>query len=380
MKAGAQELPGHVQGGTPAGPGAQEGGQELAAGERPRAQVGEALARPLVAWQVLQAQEQLPPWAETPDVNGPAARRPSPVTGPPRARERAPGGPTPHNGTSIGSPRSETPRPFPAFVALGVTLAGVAAMFGSGLLAPRLGLGLRGQVAFGTVLLAVPALAAFAARPSARHAALGPPSSATARRSWPPSSAPPCGSAASASWRCSPWPSPRRLRTSKRSGPSTRPSSRRALSTGPSPRRDRHPPGPLRGARGARGPPAVARRAAGPRGHRRLRGRLRRHARRPVPVPLHAGVGLVLGLLRLRTGSLWPPVLAHVTLNALTFAIAPLSTTPLSRTRRNPPWASRASRWAPRCAAPLLRRWAGERSAGPARLIALSESPAILGG
>ncbi|HEX9188485.1 MAG TPA: CPBP family intramembrane glutamic endopeptidase, partial [Vicinamibacteria bacterium] len=35
-------------------------------------------------------------------------------------------------------------------------------------------------------------------------------------------------------------------------------------------------------------------------------------------------IGLGLGLLRLRTGSLWPPVLAHVTLNALTFAIAPL--------------------------------------------------------
>jgi membrane protease YdiL (CAAX protease family) len=35
-------------------------------------------------------------------------------------------------------------------------------------------------------------------------------------------------------------------------------------------------------------------------------------------------IGLVLGALRLGTGSLWPPVLAHVTLNALTFAIAPL--------------------------------------------------------
>jgi membrane protease YdiL (CAAX protease family) len=35
-------------------------------------------------------------------------------------------------------------------------------------------------------------------------------------------------------------------------------------------------------------------------------------------------VGFVLGLLRLRTGSLGPPILAHVTLNALTFALAPL--------------------------------------------------------
>jgi membrane protease YdiL (CAAX protease family) len=35
-------------------------------------------------------------------------------------------------------------------------------------------------------------------------------------------------------------------------------------------------------------------------------------------------LGLVLGALRLRTGSLWPPVVVHLTLNALTFAIAPL--------------------------------------------------------
>jgi membrane protease YdiL (CAAX protease family) len=35
-------------------------------------------------------------------------------------------------------------------------------------------------------------------------------------------------------------------------------------------------------------------------------------------------VGFVLGVLRMRTGSLWPPVLAHLTLNALTFAVAPL--------------------------------------------------------
>jgi membrane protease YdiL (CAAX protease family) len=35
-------------------------------------------------------------------------------------------------------------------------------------------------------------------------------------------------------------------------------------------------------------------------------------------------IGLVLGVLRLRTGSLWSPVAAHVTLNALTFFVAPL--------------------------------------------------------
>jgi membrane protease YdiL (CAAX protease family) len=35
-------------------------------------------------------------------------------------------------------------------------------------------------------------------------------------------------------------------------------------------------------------------------------------------------LGLILGLVRLRTGSLGPPVMAHLTLNALTFALAPL--------------------------------------------------------
>jgi membrane protease YdiL (CAAX protease family) len=35
-------------------------------------------------------------------------------------------------------------------------------------------------------------------------------------------------------------------------------------------------------------------------------------------------IGLVLGLLRLRSASLWPSVTAHAVLNALTFAIAPL--------------------------------------------------------
>lgn len=34
-------------------------------------------------------------------------------------------------------------------------------------------------------------------------------------------------------------------------------------------------------------------------------------------------LGLVFGGLRLRTGSLWPPVLGHLTLNALTFLVAP---------------------------------------------------------
>jgi hypothetical protein len=56
-EAGAQEVLGHVQGGGPARPGAQQGGEELPARERPRAEEGEALAGSLVARQVLKAQE-----------------------------------------------------------------------------------------------------------------------------------------------------------------------------------------------------------------------------------------------------------------------------------------------------------------------------------
>jgi len=43
-------------------------------------------------------------------------------------------------------------------------------------------------------------------------------------------------------------------------------------------------------------------------------------------------IGLVLGGLRLRTGSLWPSIVAHATLNAVTFAIAPLIDDPAQTT------------------------------------------------
>ena len=54
-----------------------------------------------------------------------------------------------------------------------MTALGVAAMLGGPLQAQRLGLGLRSQVALGTVLLAVPALLVLGARPGAARAALG---------------------------------------------------------------------------------------------------------------------------------------------------------------------------------------------------------------
>jgi len=43
-------------------------------------------------------------------------------------------------------------------------------------------------------------------------------------------------------------------------------------------------------------------------------------------------IGVFLGTLRLRSGSLWPPIVAHVTLNALTFVIAPLVDDPSQTT------------------------------------------------
>lgn len=43
-------------------------------------------------------------------------------------------------------------------------------------------------------------------------------------------------------------------------------------------------------------------------------------------------IGLVLGAVRLRSGSLWPPIVAHVSLNTLTFLVAPLVDDPSQAT------------------------------------------------
>jgi membrane protease YdiL (CAAX protease family) len=72
-------------------------------------------------------------------------------------------------------PGSETTRPLGVPSAVVLTLAGVVAMFGSTWLALHLGLGLgvRGLLALGTALLALPALVAVAARAVAWPAVLG---------------------------------------------------------------------------------------------------------------------------------------------------------------------------------------------------------------
>jgi membrane protease YdiL (CAAX protease family) len=52
----------------------------------------------------------------------------------------------------------------------------------------------------------------------------------------------------------------------------------------------------------------------------------------PVRLVFTFVVGLVLGLMRLRSGSLWPPILGHATLNTLTFLVAPLVDDPTQTT------------------------------------------------
>jgi len=65
------------------------------------------------------------------------------------------------------SPNGSAPgRPFPIAAALAITVAGIVAMLGgSGALALRTGLGLRLQIALGTLLLALPALVALGLGP-----------------------------------------------------------------------------------------------------------------------------------------------------------------------------------------------------------------------
>jgi membrane protease YdiL (CAAX protease family) len=228
----------------------------------------------------------------------------------------------------MSPPGSESPRPLPALLALAVTALGVAAMFASGLLAARLGLGLglRGQIALGTVLLAVPALLALVARPPAWTAALG--SAAVPHRTaalatllgaalW-------VGSLGLMELQSLVSPPPPEYLEAFRAV-------HRALA----------PSGPLDMLVSL----AVIAVLPGLCEELAVRGALLPSLVRPLGVlgavlasaflfaAMHLDayrflftftVGLVLGVLRLRTGSLWPPIFAHVTLNALTFAIAPL--------------------------------------------------------
>jgi len=209
-----------------------------------------------------------------------------------------------------------------------VTALGVTAMFGSGLLAARLGLGLglRAQVALGTFLLAVPALLALVARSGAWAAAIGP-------VAVPHRTAALATLLGAALWVASLGlmevqslvspPPPEYLEAFR--------AIHRALA----------PSGPLDTLVSL----AVIAVLPGLCEELAVRGALLPSLVRPLGVLGAVGasaflfaamhldayrflftftVGFVLGVMRLRTGSLWPSVFAHVTLNALTFAIAPL--------------------------------------------------------
>ena len=221
-------------------------------------------------------------------------------------------------------------------------------MFASGLLAPRLGLGLglRGQIALGTVLLAVPALAALAVRrrPGERRSARAP--SPSARRRSRPCSGPPCGSAASVSWRCN-RSSPRpRLSTSRLfrglhsalapTGPIDALVSLAVIAV---------LPGAVRGAGRPRRAAALARSPLGPAGAV-VASALLFAAMHLDPYRFlftfdgRASSWACCGCAPARCG---PPIVAHVTLNALTFAIAPLVDDPAQPYTPQPRSASPAS-------------------------------------
>ena len=78
-------------------------------------------------------------------------------------------------GSALPPPSAPAPPPFPLPTALALTALGILAMFGGGtLLATRSGLGIRTQIVVGTLLLAIPALAALALDPARWPAVVGP--------------------------------------------------------------------------------------------------------------------------------------------------------------------------------------------------------------
>lgn len=223
---------------------------------------------------------------------------------------------------------SDSPRPLHPVPAVVVTVLGVAAMFASAVLAARLGLGLglRAQIALGTVLLALPPFLALLARPPARAAALG--SAPLTRRAAVLSTV--LGAAL--------WVGSLGLMEVQSA---LSPPTEQYLDTFRALHRALAPSGALDLVvslaviavlpglceelviRGTLLPSLV-----GPLGPAAAVG-----ASALVFAAMHLdayrflftlAVGLVFGAVRLATASLWPSVLAHVTLNALTFAIAPL--------------------------------------------------------
>jgi membrane protease YdiL (CAAX protease family) len=231
-------------------------------------------------------------------------------------------------------PGSDPPRPFPPLAALALALAGAGAMLASAILGARLALGIRAQIGLGSVLLALPAVLAVAARK--------PPTRALLALQAPPATAPVLAALLGAAlWVASIGlmelqslvvpPPPEYLDAFR--------AIHRALA----------PDGPL----DALVSVTVIALAPGLGEELVMRGVLL-----PALVPplgkvgavlasalvfatIHfdpyrflftLAIGLVLGALRLRSGSLWPPIVAHATLNALTFVVAPLVDDPAQTT------------------------------------------------
>ena len=223
---------------------------------------------------------------------------------------------------------SASPSPIKVPPALAVTALGVAAMVASPQLALRLSLdlGLRAQVAFGTLLLALPAAVYLLARPAAVRAALG--AGSVSRRSTAVSAllgtALWVGSIGLMEMQSLVYPPPpetlelfRRLHAALApSGPLDALVSIGVIAVLPALCEELVMRGVLLPSLAAVVPatPAVVLTAAA----------FALIHFDPIRLLFTFVLGLVLGFLRLRTGSLWPPVVVHLTLNTLTFAVAPL--------------------------------------------------------
>ena len=223
---------------------------------------------------------------------------------------------------------SVSPRPLELPVALALAVLGVAAMVASPQLAHRLSLdlGLRAQVAFGTLLLALPAAVYLLARPGAARAALG--AGSVSRRSTAVSAllgtALWVGSIGLMEMQSLVYPPPpetlelfRRLHAALApSGPLDALVSIGVIAVLPALCEELVMRGVLL--------PSLAAVAPASSAVVLTAGAFALIHFDPIRLLFTFVVGLVLGFLRLRTGSLWPPVVVHLTLNTLTFAVAPL--------------------------------------------------------
>jgi sodium transport system permease protein len=259
----------------------------------------------------------------------------------------------------MGTAGSASPRPIELPVALAVTALGVAAMVGSPLLAQRLSLGpgIRALVAFGTLLLALPAAVVLIARPAAARAALG-------ARAVTPRALVVSALLGGALWVASIGlmemqslvfpPSPATLDLFRRLHAALAPSgvldalvSIAVIALLPAVCEELVMRGVLLPSLAAVAPatPAVVLTAAA----------FALMHLDPIRLLFTFVLGLVLGFLRLRTGSLLPPVVVHLTLNALTFAVAPLVDDPSQPYTPQPALGLACLAAGAAAAAPLLR-------------------------